>query len=434
MNRLILHCRGVPDGYCGSILYGDYSDQLKSRVVEYIRCYRGFEETGSPALLYIAAWRENEDGIWYEYASRRFVELLGCSCAGLAEVFRRSVIDRRIYKYTDAAGRVEREVISSDEIRHTWEQLRGEGKRAGTLEAVYKVGLPGGGAIWLKDLATITTHPEDDVCLSLGMLAAVSKEMETEDELKRHGDRLEGIVQERTAELTRLNQQLRQEIAERRLAESRLRKSYRKLQRNLDSMIRAMSLTVEERDPYTAGHQRRTTGLALAVAREMGLSEDEIKGLQMAGLIHDIGKISIPAEILSKPGILNEAERQLIKRHPQVAFEILKKIDFQWPVDLIVLQHHERMDRSGYPQGLSGEEILVEARILCVADVVESMASHRPYRPALGIDNALEEISRNRGVLYDAQVVDACLRYIRRKKIQEPMGFHLSSIFDHEMA
>jgi len=179
-----------------------------------------------------------------------------------------------------------------------------------------------------------------------------------------------------------------------------------------------MSLTVEERDPYTAGHQRRTTDLAVAIAKEMGLSKHQIKGIQMAGFIHDIGKISIPAEILSKPGRLNEAEILLIRRHPQVGYDILKKIDFPWPVDLIVLQHHEKMDGSGYPQGLSGKEALVEARILCVADVVETIASHRPYRPGLGLDKALEDITKNRGILFDPHVVDACLALFQNKNFQ----------------
>jgi HD-GYP domain-containing protein (c-di-GMP phosphodiesterase class II) len=181
-----------------------------------------------------------------------------------------------------------------------------------------------------------------------------------------------------------------------------------------------MSLTLEERDPYTAGHQRRTTGLSLAIAREMGLAEHETKGLQMAGLIHDMGKISVPAEILSKPGPLNEAELQLIRRHPQVAYEILKQMDFPWPVDLIVLQHHEKINGSGYPQGLSGDRILLESRILCVADVVETMETHRPYRPSLGREAALLEISTNRAVLYDPDVVDVCLRLFQELDFQYP--------------
>jgi HD-GYP domain-containing protein (c-di-GMP phosphodiesterase class II) len=220
--------------------------------------------------------------------------------------------------------------------------------------------------------------------------------------------------------LTKLNKQLKQEIEERKLTQKKLHQSYIQLQQNLDEIVNAMSLTIEERDPYTAGHQRRTTDLSMAIGREMGLSEHKIKGLQMAGLIHDMGKISVPGEILSKPGRLNEAELQLIKRHPQVAYEILSQIDFPWPVDQIVLQHHEKLDGSGYPKGLSGEMILLEARILCVADVVETMETHRPYRPGLGRDAALEEIRKHRGILYDPEVVDACLRLFLEKNFQYP--------------
>jgi len=176
-----------------------------------------------------------------------------------------------------------------------------------------------------------------------------------------------------------------------------------------------MALTVEERDPYTAGHQRRVTNLALAIAEELGLSEDQKDGLQKAGLIHDQGKISIPFDILSKPGRLTEIEFQLIKKHPEVGYHILKDIEFPWPVAKIVLQHHERINGSGYPNGLKAEDITIEAKILAVADVVEAMASHRPYRAALGIEKALEEIKLNRNTLYEPDVVDACLRLFNEK-------------------
>ena len=404
--------------YSGCILSGDYSVELKKRVAEYIDHYRVFENTGSAAILYIAAWQGEKEKIWYEYAGERFMKLLGCENSEVAEVFRDSIIDRRIYKDLDVDIGIRKEVKNRKELNDAREKLREEGKKAGTIEAVYKLSVNNNGAIWLKDQATVEIYEQDGICLSLGFLTIVSKEMEAEDELKKHHDQLEEIVQERTAELINLNDQLKLEIADRKLAEEKLQQSYAKLQKNLDEIVHAMSLTAEKRDPYTAGHQKRTTELAMALAGEMGLSEHQIKGVQMAGLIHDMGKISIPAEILSKPGKLNEVEIQLVRRHPQAAFEILKKIDFPWPVDLIVLQHHEKMDCSGYPQGLAGEEILLEARILCVADVVESIESHRPYRPGLGIDTALEEISKNRGTLFDEDVVDACLRLFKEKNFQ----------------
>jgi len=190
------------------------------------------------------------------------------------------------------------------------------------------------------------------------------------------------------------------------------------LKETFEGIISAIASTVEIRDPYTAGHQLRVARLAFAIAGEMGLPEHQAEGIRVAGTIHDLGKISVPADILSKPGQLSEMEFSIIKTHPQIAYDILKDIKFPWPLAQIVLQHHERMDGSGYPEGLSGENILLEARVLAVADVVEAMASHRPYRPALGQDKALDEIRQNKGKLYDPEVVDACLELFMKKGFQ----------------
>ena len=160
------------------------------------------------------------------------------------------------------------------------------------------------------------------------------------------------------------------------------------------------------------------TDLAISIAQEIGLPENVVAGLRMAGLIHDIGKLAVPPEILCKPSKINDLEFQLIKTHPEVGYDILKKIEFPWPIADIVLQHHERMNGSGYPRKIKGPEILIEARIINVADVVEAMASHRPYRPSLGIEKSLEQISKNRGILYDGEVVDACLRLFREKRFK----------------
>jgi PAS domain S-box-containing protein len=214
-----------------------------------------------------------------------------------------------------------------------------------------------------------------------------------------------------------LLQDLERSLAEVRQSQEELQRTTETLRKTLGATIQAMAVTVETRDAYTAGHQRQVANLARAIATEMGLSKGQIEGIRMAAVIHDIGKISVPAEILSKPGRLNDLEWGMIKTHPRVGYDILKTVEFPWPVAQIVLQHHERLDGSGYPQGLSGEEILLEARILAVADVVEAMASHRPYRAAHGIDEALEEISQNRGILYDPEVVDACLKLFSEKKL-----------------
>ena len=408
----------MPSDYCGRILCGHYSDELKNFVSDSIDRCRAFAGIGTPAILYISAWQDKTKNIWYEYAGEPFAELLGCRSDEVAEVFRNCVIDRRIYSYQDVDVGIRKEVKSREELSGAWRELREESIKTGAIEAVYKIIRYDGSAIWLKDQATIIAFEKDQLCVSPGILTIVSKEMEAEDELKKHRDHLEAIVQKRTAVLTILNEQLKQEIVERKHAERRLQQSYNKLQQNLDETVKAMSLTVEERDPYTAGHQRRTADLAVKLARKMRLSDQMIKGIHTAGLIHDIGKISIPAEILSKPGRLNSAEIQLIRRHPRVAYDILKNIDFPWPVGKIVLQHHEKINGSGYPQGLSGTEMLIEAKILCVADVVETISSHRPYRPGLGIDKALGEISDNRGTLYDPDVVDVCLKMFRNKSYQ----------------
>jgi HD-GYP domain-containing protein (c-di-GMP phosphodiesterase class II) len=199
-------------------------------------------------------------------------------------------------------------------------------------------------------------------------------------------------------------------------AQSELQRSSDRLRKTMGGIIQAMSLTIEKRDPYTAGHQRRVTKLCRVIATIIGFSWERIQGFRMAAAIHDLGKIRVPAEILSKPGRLTENEFGIIKTHPQIGFDILKGIEFSWPIAQIVLQHHERMDGSGYPQGLSGEDILPEARILAVADVVEAMSSHRPYRPALGLEKATAEIRQQSGILYDADVVDACLKALAENK------------------
>jgi len=202
------------------------------------------------------------------------------------------------------------------------------------------------------------------------------------------------------------------------LAEQKLRQSYQRLQKTMEGAIDTIAKIVETKDPYTSGHQQRVSKLAEAIARKVKLPEDKIEGIRISSLVHDVGKISIPAEILNKPIKLTAIEFNLIKDHSQIGYDILKSIEFPWPIEKIVLQHHERLDGSGYPRGLKGEDIIIEARIIGVADVVEAMSSHRPYRPALGIDAALEEISKNRGILYDPEVVDICLKLFKEKEFK----------------
>ena len=205
------------------------------------------------------------------------------------------------------------------------------------------------------------------------------------------------------------------DITERKKAQEETLFALKKLQKVIEETIFALSDITEVRDPYTAGHQRRVADLALSIAQKMGLDDERKKALYYAGLIHDIGKIKIPSEVLLKPARLNKIEFSMIKQHPEVGYNVVKKIDFPWPIAEMILQHHENLDGSGYPQGLKGDEIILEARILRVADVVEAMTSHRPYRPAYKMEEALDELLKNKGKFYDQEVVEACLEICGNK-------------------
>ena len=258
-----------------------------------------------------------------------------------------------------------------------------------------------------------TSIEEKVTGFGLGAVDFISKPFQREEllarvrthlELSRLRASLEAQVAERTAQLSQSTEELKQ--------------SLEKLHKSMEGIIQVVALTVETRDPYTAGHQRRVAELSGTIAREMGLPPEKIEGLRMAAMIHDLGKINVPTEILIKPTKLSDIEFSLIKVHAEVGYSILKDIDFPWPVARMVLEHHERINGSGYPNKLTGEDLLIESRIMAVADVVEAIATYRPYRHALGGDQALEEITKNKGTLYDLQVADACLRLIKEKGFQ----------------
>jgi putative nucleotidyltransferase with HDIG domain len=243
----------------------------------------------------------------------------------------------------------------------------------------------------------------------------LSTKWQAERQLLNLHSELETLVEKRTTELVESNKLLKKEIENREQVQLELEDSLGHLKKAMDATIQAIAMTVEKRDPYTSGHQMRVAKLTRAIAETIGLSQNQIEGTFMAASIHDIGKISLPAEILSKPIQLSEIEVSLIQAHAQAGYDILKGIEFPWPIADIIIQHHERIDGSGYPHGLAGESISIEARVIGVADVVETMSSHRPYRPSMGIDKALEEITRNSGTLYDSQIVDACLKLFNEK-------------------
>ncbi len=267
-------------------------------------------------------------------------------------------------------------------------------------------------------------HKDREMAENLGVSHFVQKPLETSEfirVIKHIVAELQLSKKSSAAELRKNEGELKLEHEERltqmlygKLEE--LEENQKKLSAALKGTISTVALAVEVRDPYTAGHQQRVAELAEAIATEMALDELQVEGVRMGSMIHDIGKIQLPAEILSKPTSLSNLEFQMIQTHAQVGYDLLKDIQFPWPVADIAHQHHERMDGSGYPQGLKGDEICLEARIVAVADVVEAISSHRPYRASLGIDAALDEISSKREKFFDAAVVDACLKIFKEKK------------------
>jgi PAS domain S-box-containing protein len=246
----------------------------------------------------------------------------------------------------------------------------------GDYDEEYRIVRPDGSVRWIWDRAFPITGEDARVVRIAGVAEDITERKRAEEEIQRH------LVQLKTAFMSTV------EVA---------------------TTLSAM------RDPYTGGHERRVAEMAAAIGAELGLDAHRLEGLKVAGKLHDIGKITIPSEILAKPGKLTPIEYQLVQGHPRAGYDVLKDVEFPWPIAQVTLQHHERIDGSGYPQGLKGDTILLEARIMAVADVVEAMASHRPYRPGLGIDKALAEIERGRGTLYDSDVADACLRLFRQK-------------------
>ena len=275
----------------------------------------------------------------------------------------------------------------------------------------------------IKDIGTqLYVHPEDqkrfmEIIEAKGFVEGFDAELYKKDRSKGWVAINARTVKDEQGKILYI-EGLIEDITIRKHAEKQLHQTLDNLRKSFGATVGVMVSAVEMRDPYTAGHQLRVADLARTIATEMGLPSDKIEGIRMAGSIHDIGKLSIPAEILSKPTKLTDIEFSLIKEHPKIGYEMLKNVESPWPLAQIVYQHHERMNGSGYPRNLKGDEIIMEARIMAVADVVEAMASHRPYRAALGIEAALEEIEKNKGIFYDNDVADACLRLFREKGYQ----------------
>jgi len=314
---------------------------------------------------------------------------------------------------TAHSGEVARKLLESGNFQLVVSDIMMPGMSGIDLLSIIKTRFP--------DVAVIMATAVDDrntatLSLELGAYGYVMKPFDKNDVLISVANALE---RRRLALLSQeYEHTLEKEIVERtrevREREKELALSLEKLERAFGQITDALSNVVEKRDPYTAGHQRHVANLACAIAGEMDASAEEIQGIRVAGILHDIGKMNVPGEMLVKPGRVTEVEFAVIKTHAEAGYDILKDIEFPWPVAAIAREHHERMDGSGYPLGLKERDILLESRIIAVADVVEAMSAHRPYRPALGMDKAVEEIRKNRGILYDNRVVDACIRVLER--------------------
>jgi putative nucleotidyltransferase with HDIG domain len=239
-------------------------------------------------------------------------------------------------------------------------------------------------------------------------------------EVLAENKRLVELIRVKNDELLELNKGLEQKALEKTkdlmVQTEKLKESYRKSQIILDGIVKTLSKIVETRDPYTSGHEDQVAKIACRIAKAMNLSDEQLSLIHISATLHDIGKISVPSEILTKPSSLTNLEREIIKNHCKVANDILINIEFPYPVAEIIYQHHERIDGSGYPRGLKGDEIAIEARIIGVADVIDAMASYRPYRPALGVDAAIQEIIKYKGVTYDPEVVNACLKVYNKSE------------------
>lgn len=258
----------------------------------------------------------------------------------------------------------------------------------------------------------------------MGIARDITARKQAEDRIQAFNESLEKRMVEHSSRLAELNEELAEEICCRKRLEREIKQSIEKQQKSLRGIIQALALIAESKDSYAAGHQKRVTHMACCIAEEMGLSKDRITGIRLAALLHDIGKISVPDEILRKPMKLTESEMNIIKGHTRVGYDILKEIEFPWPVAQIVFQHHERINGSGYPLGSPGKDILLEAKILAVADVIDAMTSPRPYRQSFALDKAFHEISQNRGIQYDFNVVYACLAIFNEKGFKFEQGDH----------
>jgi len=377
--------------YCGCILEGEFSNDLKKRVAEAISLFRSFSVNANPSIPYISAWRENSDkSIWYEFAGNRLLQLLGCQPCEVAEIFRDSVLQRLTYHYGSDSGKINKKILNHNDLAQLQEELRNEGKSKGTIEAVYKISLKDRPAIWLKDQASVESFPADHVCLSFGFLTDVTMEMNAEEQVQQEKE----ILRSRHAELERKIEQQNKELWKMQL-----------------EMIYRLAQAAQFRDNCTGPHITKMSHYCDILSQAAGLSEEERQLIFHATAMHDVGKLGIAESILHKPGRLTEHEFEIMKTHSIIGAKLLSGNDSPLlkMAKGIALTHHERWDGTGYPTGLCQEEIPLPGRIAAICDVFDALTSARPYKKAWHADEAFAEVEKGKGSQFDPELVDLFL-------------------------
>jgi putative two-component system response regulator len=376
--------------YCGQILRGRYSTKLKKRVASYISLFRNINSKVNPTIPYISAWRDSTDrSIWYEFVGTRLLMLLECQSCEAAELFRDSIHKRCSFEYSNVNGII-KEILDRDKLNGVRDQLRDQVKNTGNVEAVYKVVLRDGGSVWLKDQATLETFPDDGICLSIGALMDVTREMELEEQRQKEEDKLRLSHAELEKQLEKQNKKL--------------------WQTQLDIVYR-LARAAELRDSNTGLHLTKMSYFCNILAKTAGLNQTKSTLIFHATPMHDVGKIGISETILQKPGKLSTNEFEIIKTHSFIGAKLLSGNDSPLLklARTIALTHHERWDGTGYPNGLSQEQIPLSGRISAICDVFDALVSQRPYKKAWPLDNAFAEIQKGRGTHFDPHLVDLFL-------------------------
>ncbi len=383
----------IPDTYHGVILLGTYSPALKQRVAALISQFQAMDALDTPVIPYISAWKTAGSPVWHEFSGKALAGLLGCDPAEVSPTLRRCLVDRCIYSHPHLETGGGRKTMNTFQLHRARTELRAEVMRDGQVEAVYKLAPPSGRVFWLKDQARIETHPADGICLSLGMLSVVTKEMETEEalvrakeELQAHRDQLEQTVARRTGELR---------------------------QTQLEIVFR-LAKAAEFRDKSTGSHISRMSRYCEIIGRAIRLKPRYLELLVQAAPMHDIGKIGISDDILLKPARLTTAEYNAMKKHSEIGARLLSghDSDLLRVARNIALTHHEKWDGSGYPLGLTGPTIPVAGRIAAICDVFDALVSPRPYKKPWSFDKAVTEIKNNQGRHFDPRLVKVFLQHL----------------------